>query len=73
MKTTGKPCRAAGENLEESASSLKNQAEIIEVMDWPEEARELRECADRIERIGRRIRTGEKNVDAVPAFLHRNS
>lgn len=73
MKTTGKPCRPVGENLEDSASSLKDQAEIIAVMDWPEEARELRECAERIERIGRRIRSGEKNVDAVPAFLHRNA
>jgi hypothetical protein len=72
MKTRGKPCRPIGENLEESAAALKDQAEVIKLIGRSDQAATLEEMARTIEGIGKMIRGGTAEVHAVPAFPQRN-
>jgi hypothetical protein len=72
MKTKGRPCRPIGDNLEESASALKDQAEVIKLIGWSDQAAALEEMARTLEIIAKMIRGGRIDVHAVPAFPQRN-
>ena len=72
MKPNGKPCRPIGENLEETASGLKDQAEIIKLIGWADQAATIEEMANRLEAIAKMIRSGTIETHMVAAFPQRN-
>jgi hypothetical protein len=72
MKTNGKVCRPVGENLEESASALKDQAEIIRLIGWSDQAATIEEMASKLETIAKMIRSGQTEARSVAAFPQRN-
>jgi hypothetical protein len=72
MKPNGRPCRPIGENLEETASGLKDQAEIIKLIGWADQAATIEEMANRLEAIAKMIRSGKTETHTVAAFPQRN-
>lgn len=72
MKTRGKPCRPIGDNLEELAMTLEDNAEVIKLIGWGDQARTLEEMARAIETIAKMVRGGQIETATVAAFPQRN-
>ena len=72
MQPSGTPCRPIGEKLEEAASGLKDQAEIIKLIGWVDQAVTIEEMANRLEAIAKMIRSGKTETHTVAAFPQRN-
>lgn len=70
MKTQGVTCRPIADALEESSISLKEQAEIITLLGWGDQARVLEELSATVEKIARMVRSGSAQA---PAYLTRNA
>lgn len=68
----GKSCRKLGEDLEETSATLSDYAELAELLDWPQQAAELRSLVSKLESMGRQIRGGSVELATVPAFPQRN-
>lgn len=72
MKNKGMPCRPVGENLEETASGIKDQAETAHALGWHDFSVELGQMAKRIAEIGKMVRTGATDPAGVASFPQRN-